>query len=733
MNTDYTVALASSPKGKMKRRPRGNNNVQMSQEPTMTFHTKAANDEIYSIFNQPLSLQNDFANQQRDNSDSSDEDEGEGDEENEDTINSRFDPQDERTDLLKGALDDSADLSVVDLRSISTEQDVKANKLKIHRDDQEVADLTENLHLNHDHEEHDEDEEDEEEPCTNYGMQRSRQAPFMTPITERTESLPPSTMRRGSRKSAVTPSRRASDKEDALINLADNSFQELTDDEDAQHDDDHHEKLNNFVDKENQSAQVKPYKQESLPKEMELLSFDETTPRKPILLQDKADYIIPDAQCNPIDPVLRDTIWDKISPPLDSFTGFFGLQKQNSAKTDAIRKYIKAVSRQGDKTSNQRDNIPAQPIITLPSSASYSIKRELGKGAFAPVYLVENNELDEDEDISMQDDRRNYLEALKMETPPTPWEFYITRVAHTRIGTKRATESIVRVHELHLFRDEAFLILDYHPFGTLLDLVNLVATPNSSLHTTSGTVDEPLVMFFTIELLRTLDALHANNVLHGDLKADNCLIRFPMSSTSSDGTATSSSSTSWSNRYVRDGTDGWRERGLVLIDLGRGIDMSLYRKDVGFIADWKTDSQDCPEMREMRPWTYQVDYYGVACVVHSLLFGKYIETMTVPSSSAAARGMEGGDERSAGGRGKEYKITMGLKRYWQQEIWGELFDVLLNPGKYTEGEEGGVMPVRKTLEGCRKRMEDWLEANCERGVGLKGLLRKVEEGMKRKR
>jgi checkpoint serine/threonine-protein kinase len=36
------------------------------------------------------------------------------------------------------------------------------------------------------------------------------------------------------------------------------------------------------------------------------------------------------------------------------------------------------------------------------------------------------------------------------------------------------------------------------------------------------------------------------------------------------------------------------------------------------------------------------------------------------------------------------------------------------------------MPVLKGMRAVRERMEEWLVGSCERGVGLKGLLGKVE-------
>jgi checkpoint serine/threonine-protein kinase len=36
------------------------------------------------------------------------------------------------------------------------------------------------------------------------------------------------------------------------------------------------------------------------------------------------------------------------------------------------------------------------------------------------------------------------------------------------------------------------------------------------------------------------------------------------------------------------------------------------------------------------------------------------------------------------------------------------------------------------MKDVREKMESWLEGNCERGVGLKALVRKMEESVRRK-
>ncbi|CAL8579035.1 protein kinase [Xanthoria parietina] len=135
---------------------------------------------------------------------------------------------------------------------------------------------------------------------------------------------------------------------------------------------------------------------------------------------------------------------------------------------------------------------------------------------------------------------------------------------HSRLGSdSRASDSILLPYEMHLFADEGYLVEQYLDQGTLLDLVNTAKADSPS-----GVLDEPIAMFFTIELLRTVETLHSIGILHGDLKADNCLVRLHHSE---DGDKT------WDSSYHRNGDHGWSSKGLSLIDFGRGIDMTQFQ------------------------------------------------------------------------------------------------------------------------------------------------------------
>jgi len=424
--------------------------------------------------------------------------------------------------------------------------------------------------------------------------------------------------------------------------------------------------------------------------------------------------IIQDAQCNPVDEAIRAAILREIQPPLASYDGYVADTEREFGKGADIRKFTKAISKSSRSTSDKTaTNLATAPILHFPTTErAYHVKKELGKGAFAPVYLVESvpaGKDQDDENSSVQTSKgefgsnRRALEAVKMEEPPSPWEFYIMRQAKRRLGVSRAADSVIHAYEMHMFRDECYLVEEFRDQGTLLDLVNIARAEN-------GGMEEQLAMFFTVELFRTVEALHSNGLIHGDLKSDNILVRFD----------TLPKEEHWDSQYRRDGRDGWASKGIALIDFGRGIDMKVFKPNVQFIADWPTTDADCAEMRELRPWTYQIDYHGLAGIVHNLLFGKYISTVAEKTTTLGA------------GATKTYRIKESLKRYWQTEIWQEVLDLLLNPLIHLKAEEEGKMPVLKGMKQLREKMEEYLERNCKKEVGLKAMVRRMEEAVRKR-
>lgn len=740
----YTVLVKTnleSPTGpKLKRK--------FSAEPTMTLHTKAANNDILDIFNQPLSNVSLLSSQieSAGESDYDDDDDytsaGESNgterisgpsEFGDDETDARITINHEETDVAIGSpwsdFTASKHVPKLDLNDIAVGGgDVKLEEpgfvlvrncmFAAQRKNKDVVDnitpvlphpgngspRTKYIPLPP------KDCEVPNRPFRDPSQAAQNRLPFMTPIVEKTESSmgAMTILEQKEYFNSKTPSRWNGDglmipeTDDRLMGTP---FQEIFNEARATH-------PKKSQAKSNANDKASLYDQKASAKD----------PKGPP---------IKDTQCNPVDESIRKTIIDNLQPTLSSYHGFFDHRPLTYNKGPEIRKYVKAVAKASKgSTDKTTTNLALPPTLDFPHvfSSTYTIKRELGKGAFAPVYLIQQEEGPEQQAQSQQQQQRNPLLALKCEHPPTCWEFYIMTTLHSRLSASSShystQHSLLKPYALHLFADEGYLLEQYLEQGTLLNLVNLAKSDPQ------GVLDEAIAMFFTVELLRTVESMHAAGILHGDLKADNCLVRLPLSS----------SSTEWDSEFQASGGGGWAQKGLCLIDFGRGIDLRQFIPEVQFVADWKTGKSDCAEMREMRPWTWQVDYWGIAGVAHNLLFGKYIEDVAVDIHSTVAMASVsdpastkedidtalGSVEMGLGARTKKWKLKEPLKRYWQTELWADLFDALLNPAAYVSGEEGSKMPIARKLRACREGMEGWLEREGGR-KGLKSGLRRLEE------
>ncbi|KAF2807681.1 checkpoint protein kinase-like protein [Mytilinidion resinicola] len=719
-------------------------------EPTMTFHTKEAMDEIYGIFNQPLKTDGDSAAESESGEDSDDDDDYTSAGESTGTgrisgTTSEFGDETTGVDFTtKTTMDDEEDeADETEIKSVSEWSEFTASKHipdgenpdqigseNEHTDDESWEALRE-AHLNAQGINQElvtptspdigsvslptrfvpippEGCDVPTRPFRDPTQVAHNRLPFMTPIVEKTESSIGAATARSQKDyfSVKTPSR----SKGASAILEDDGepwsspFQDV---------------LEEALKK---SAKIpQPALGERKKESKQPLGTSKARPLAKKTVEAKESVqkgpIIKDAQCNPVDEGIREIILSQIQPPLSSYEGYSEDKDKAFGRGAEIRKFTKAVSKM-NKNANDKTatNLMMPPALQLKGSdRAYAVRRELGKGAFAPVYLVESSPVDEEDDeekpvMMGKGDfgvKRQPLEAIKMEDPPSAWEFYMLRQAKRRLGVSRPADSVVYAYEMHMFQDEGFLVEEFRDQGTLLDLVNIARAETNG----SGGMEEQMAMFFSIELFRTVEALHAKGIIHGDLKADNILVR--LESLAPDAY--------WTSQYQHDGRDGWAAKGVSLIDFGRGIDMKVFKPDVQFIADWKTSEGDCAEMRELRPWTYQVDYHGLAGIVHSLLFGKYIETVAERGGTLGA------------GATKTYRIRESLKRYWQTEIWSEMLDLLLNPLMHLEGEEGRKLPVLKGMKAVRERMEAWLEANCEKGVGLKAMVRRMETAVKERK
>ncbi|PPQ94477.1 hypothetical protein CVT25_001110 [Psilocybe cyanescens] len=411
----------------------------------------------------------------------------------------------------------------------------------------------------------------------------------------------------------------------------------------------------------------------------------------------------PSNPCNPFDPAIISSLITRI--PADPH--FYDLRTQQSNMLAELQKFAKK-SRKTSSSSNVGVLDSGSFSLTL-QGHQFMVTEKLGEGGFGCVFKARDkgvravkdgdDEEDDEDEEEEEEEEVSSMVALKVVKPRNIWEYHVLRRLHSALPPS-LRRSVVLPHALYAYSDESHLVLDLCPQGMLLNIVNNAAS--AGVAQAGACLDELLVVFFAIELLRLLEVMHNTGFIHGDLKIDNCLLRLE---------EVPGGAAAWSGTYQPSGDGGWSHKGLKVIDFGRTIDMRLFPPGQQFIADWATDDRDCFEVRENRPWTYQTDYFGLAGIIYCMLFGKYIQ-----ANSVVAYMDEDGLSR--------YKIVTPFKRYWQSDLWSRLFDVLLNPCLV---RPDGELPVCDAMGQLRKEMEQWLQSNCNRTSNtLKGLLKKVE-------
>lgn len=245
---------------------------------------------------------------------------------------------------------------------------------------------------------------------------------------------------------------------------------------------------------------------------------------------------------------------------------------------------------------------------------TYHVVKKIGQGGMAHVYLVQNTN-----NLSFY--------GVKVQQPPHPWEFYILHQMHNRKHQKKTKLRVLPVYEFHHYIDKSYLIMPHFHQGTLLDALNLYRNQQPP----SASMPEPIVLLFTLQLLKQVIALHDIQIAHNDLKLDNIML-------------------------FKKTTEILPA--LVMIDFGRSVDLSLFKNAI-YKANWPVvcAQSDYPFINDKYSPIF-ADYWQLATMVHILLFG-------VPMKYVF--------------KDNKYSIQNTIKRYWNKSLWVDFFEMMLNP------------------------------------------------------
>lgn len=131
----------------------------------------------------------------------------------------------------------------------------------------------------------------------------------------------------------------------------------------------------------------------------------------------------------------------------------------------------------------------------------YILRRRIGRGSFGEVWLAYDRAVD-------------HIYAIKILQAETP---IAERLREARIGHQLVHPNVVRVHQADItrlgHRRYVVLAMDYIQNGPVINLAN-----------PSGYLTLPDVIRLARDILRGLEYLHSNDLIHNDIKPENILI-----------------------------------------------------------------------------------------------------------------------------------------------------------------------------------------------------------------
>lgn len=340
-----------------------------------------------------------------------------------------------------------------------------------------------------------------------------------------------------------------------------------------------------------------------------------------------------------------------------------------------------------------RGNLPAELLksrdgfngcaVTLGLGArKLHVHAVLGTGNFGRVYLCDQ--------LPKESSSGAAAVKVQQDVAVLMHEYSILHLLSQRIGIRQKPLPCPIPRSFCSFRNGAVLEMSAGSAFNLIDVCNA--------H--EGSVGEVLSMHYTIQMCHIVEVLHYyGHVLHGDIKGDNWVL--------GNNFGKKSSFLSYTPKIQK-----FSE--ILLLDFGRSIDLDAQTSSTtGDTTPWKSvaltahvddmaHNNACMRIRSgdfCNAW--DVDAYGLCGSIHLLLFGVEIGEVIRDKIT------------------KRYRLSKAIRRYWQKDLWSELFDVLLNVRIEQTMEHNYLNGLRSV----RKKMEEFLMKERKQEE-LNGLLKR---------
>ena len=248
-------------------------------------------------------------------------------------------------------------------------------------------------------------------------------------------------------------------------------------------------------------------------------------------------------------------------------------QKEIFSKVFSILKKKEAIIMKDEESPSVDEEVDFDNYI-------YVLTRRILKESEKEIYLVQ--------DVSFTNLDINNIKyyLLKFHSLNAGmWEYYISSEISLRLKEEKVSQNFVKAKFLFSYTDKEFLLLDTNNSLSLFDLLNVHQKQ-------AKRVDETLVIFYALEMMKSVFLLHRINLIHGNINLHSFLLNKQDSSNS-------------------------KENSLMLINFQQSIDCNFYDSNTIFQGSLPSDNN----FKQVHPyWSFHVDFYCLASTVYCLLF-----------------------------------------------------------------------------------------------------------------